>query len=180
MTATTTDTEALVRRAYQLAEGNVMDVQGFRALFAADGMVNAGGQSYRGEHLGDPVVFLGKLAPDVHRVHVMGNVVAVELSIRGTFTGPFETPAGVIQPTGAKLDFPGPISGTCGRRQDQGVQLLRPSQHHARAAGRESGLRIRSRSAGGREIKADLQWCTAAPHCNSPGIGAARRRLKRR
>ena len=53
------------------------------------------------------VVFLGKLAPDVHRVHVMGNVVAVELSIRGTFTGPFETPAGVIQPTGAKLDFPG-------------------------------------------------------------------------
>ena len=56
------------------------------------------------------MVFMGKLAPDVHRelrrVHVMGNVVAVELSIRGTFTGPFETPAGVIQPTGAKLDVP--------------------------------------------------------------------------
>src|ERR1700751_832498 len=76
-------------------------------LFAHDGVLNAGQESYRGEHLGDPVVFLGKLAPGVHRVHVMGNVVAVELSIRGTFTGPFETPAGVIQPTGAKLDFPG-------------------------------------------------------------------------
>jgi hypothetical protein len=37
----------------------------------------------------------------------MGNVVAVELSIRGTFTGPFESPAGVIHPTGAKLDGPG-------------------------------------------------------------------------
>jgi hypothetical protein len=56
------------------------------------------------------VIFGGKLAPDVHRelhqVHVMGNVVAVELSIRGTLTGPFETPAGVIQPTGGKLDIP--------------------------------------------------------------------------
>jgi hypothetical protein len=31
---------------------------------------------------------------------------AIELSIRGTFLGPFETPAGVIQPTGAKLDIP--------------------------------------------------------------------------
>jgi hypothetical protein len=37
---------------------------------------------------------------------VLGDVVAVELSIRGTFLGPFETPGGVIQPTGAKLDIP--------------------------------------------------------------------------
>ena len=108
----TTDAEALVRRAYHLAEGNVMDVQGFIDLFADDGVLNAVGQeSYRGEHLGDSIVLAAKLAPDVHRelhrVHVMGNVVAVELSIRGTFTGLFETPAGVIQPTGAKLDFPG-------------------------------------------------------------------------
>jgi hypothetical protein len=28
------------------------------------------------------------------------------VSILGTFLGPFETPAGVIQPTGAKLDIP--------------------------------------------------------------------------
>jgi len=106
-----TEAEALVRRAYHLAEGNVMDVRGFMDLFAADGMVNAGGQSYRGEHLGDTVVSLGKLAADVHRelhrVHAMGNLVAVELSIRGTFSGPFETPAGVLQLTGAKLDIPG-------------------------------------------------------------------------
>jgi hypothetical protein len=26
----------------------------------------------------------------------------IELSTRGTFTGPFETPEGIIQPTGAK------------------------------------------------------------------------------
>jgi hypothetical protein len=107
----TTDAEALVRRAYHLAEGNVMDVRGFMDLFAADGMVNAGGESYRGEHLGDTVVSLGKLVPDVHRelhrVHAIGNLVAVELSIRGTFSGPFGTPAGVLQLTGAKLDIPG-------------------------------------------------------------------------
>jgi hypothetical protein len=107
----TTDTEALVRRAYHLAEGNVMDVRGFMDLFAADGMVNAGGDSYRGEHLGDLVVSLAKQAPDVHRelhrVHAMGNLVTVELSIRGTFTGPFETPSGVMQMTDAKLDTPG-------------------------------------------------------------------------
>ena len=108
----TTDTEALVRRAYDLAEGDVLDVQGFIDLFAEDGVFYnvVGQESYRGEHLGDLVVWMGKLAPDVHRelhrVNVLGNVVAVELSIRGTFLGPFETPAGVIQPTGAKLDIP--------------------------------------------------------------------------
>jgi len=107
----TTDAEALVRRAYHLAEGNVMDVRGFMDLFADDGMLNAGGQSYRGEHLGDLVVAQGKMAPDthreLHRVHAMGNLVAVELSIRGTFSGPLETPTGVRQLTGAKLDIPG-------------------------------------------------------------------------
>jgi hypothetical protein len=69
-----------------------------------------GGETYRGEHLGDLVVFMGNLAPDLHRelhrVHVAGNVVAVELSIQGTATGPFPTPAGVIQPTDARLDIP--------------------------------------------------------------------------
>jgi len=105
----TTDAAAIVRRAYRAAEGNVMDVQGFIDLFADDGVFNAVGQeSFRGDHLGDPVVSMGKLAPDVHRelyqVHVIGNVVAIELSIRGTFTGQFEPPAGVIRGNGAKLD----------------------------------------------------------------------------
>ena len=106
-----TNAENLVRRAYHAAGGNVMDVQGFIDLFADDGVFNAVGQaSFRGEHLGDPMVSMAKLAPDVHRelhrVHVMGNVVAIELSIRGTFTGQFESPAGVIRGNGAKLDIP--------------------------------------------------------------------------
>jgi hypothetical protein len=111
----TTDTEALVRRAYYLAEGDVLDGQGFIDLFAEDGVLNgiggvSGRDSLRGKQLGDLIVWMGKLLPDVHRelhrVNVLGDVVAIELSIRGTFLGPFETPVGVIQPTGVKLDIP--------------------------------------------------------------------------
>ncbi len=108
----TTDAETVVRAAYHAAEGNVLDVAGFIDLFAEDGVFNnvVAGETYRGEHLGDLVVFMANLAPDLHRelhrVHVAGNVVAVELSIQGTATGPFPTPAGVIQPTGARLDIP--------------------------------------------------------------------------
>src|SRR6266487_469949 len=90
----TTDTEALVRRAYHLAEGDALDVQGFINLFAE----------------ADVVIWMGKMVPDVHRelhrVNVLGDVVSIELSNQGTFLGPFQTPAGVIQPTGAKINFP--------------------------------------------------------------------------
>src|SRR5258706_7562464 len=107
MTTMTTDAEALVRRAYHLAEGNVMDVRGFRDLFADDGMVNAGGQSYRGEHLGDLVVSLAKLAPDVHRelhrVHTMGNLVAVEPFIPGNLHGAVQTAAGGLPPNRGQI-----------------------------------------------------------------------------
>ncbi|SDC90360.1 ester cyclase [Rhodococcus tukisamuensis] len=108
----TTDAEIAVRAAYRAAEGSTLDVQGFMDLFAEDGVFNniVAGESYRGEHLGDQVVFMAKLAPDVHRelhrFHALGNTVAVELTIQGTATEPFETPAGVIQPTGAKLNIP--------------------------------------------------------------------------
>lgn len=106
------DAETVVRAAYHAAEGDVLDIRGFIDLFTEDGVFNnvVAGDTYRGEHLGDLVAFMGRLAPDIHRelhrFHVMGDVVAVELSIRGTFTGPFETPAGTIRPTGAKLDIP--------------------------------------------------------------------------
>jgi SnoaL-like domain len=106
----TTNAETVVRRAYHVADGSVMDVPGFIDLFTKDGVIHAGLNTYRGTDLGHIVVFMGKLAPDVHRelhrVHVIGNLVAVELSIRGTFSGVFESPAGVIKGNGAKLDTP--------------------------------------------------------------------------
>jgi hypothetical protein len=108
----THDNEAIVRAAYHAADGDVLDVAGFIDSFTADGVFNniVGQESYRGEHLGDLVVGMAKMIPDVHRelhrVTVLGDVVAVELSIQGTFLGPLETPAGIVQPTGAKIDVP--------------------------------------------------------------------------
>jgi hypothetical protein len=52
------------------------------------------------DHYRIPVI-LGRRGPQY-----LSAVVAIELWIRGTFLGPFETPAGVIWPTGAKLDIP--------------------------------------------------------------------------
>jgi ketosteroid isomerase-like protein len=108
----THDNEAIVRRAYHAAEGNVLDVAGFVGNFAEDGVINdiVGQESYRGEQLGEVVLRMAKLLPDVHRelhrVTLRGDVVAVELSIQGTFLGPLEAPAGIVQPTGAKIDVP--------------------------------------------------------------------------
>jgi ketosteroid isomerase-like protein len=108
----TYDNEAIVRRAYQHAEGSDLDVPGFVGLFADDGVFNdvVAQESYRGEQLGEILLRMAKLLPDVHRelyrVSVLGDVVAVELAIQGTFEGPLETPAGIVQPTGAKIDVP--------------------------------------------------------------------------
>src|SRR5947208_13801018 len=106
------DNEAIVRNAYHTAEGNVLDIPGWIGSFTEDGVFNnvTGEESYRGEHLRDVVIAFGQMFPDVHpelhRVNVMGDVVAIELSIQGTFRGPMETPAAVIQPTGAKVNIP--------------------------------------------------------------------------
>ena len=114
----THDNEAIVRRAYHTAEGCVLDVAGFVGGFANDGVINLGHagieplglESYRGDQLGDLVLSIGKYYPDghceLHRVNVLGDMVAVELSIQGTFLGPLETPAGIVKPTGAKVDGP--------------------------------------------------------------------------
>ena len=105
------DNEAIVRNAYHTAEGNVLDLPGWVGSFTEDGVFNnvTGDESYRGEHLKDIVIAFAKMFPDIHRelcqVNVMGDVVAIELSIQGTFRGPMETPAGVIQPTGEKVNI---------------------------------------------------------------------------
>ena len=106
---------AVVLQAYHDGEGDSLDPQGFMDLFAADGVLNGiggveGQTSLRGTQLSGLITFLAQFLPDIHRelkqITVSGDVVSIELSIQGTFLGPFETPAGVIQPTGAKIDFP--------------------------------------------------------------------------
>ena len=106
------DNEAIVRNAYRAAAGTTLDIPGWVGSFTEDGVFNnvSGQESYRGEHLGDIVITFAKMFPDVHRelyrINVMGDVVAIELAIQGTFRGAMETPAGVIQPTGAKVNIP--------------------------------------------------------------------------
>ena len=116
----TYDNEAIVRHAYHTAEGSVLDVGGFVGSFANDGVINlghaglspsgVGQESYRGEHLGELVLDIAKYFPDIHRelhrVNVLGDMVAVELSIQGTFLGPLQTPTVTFEPTGAKVDGP--------------------------------------------------------------------------
>ena len=116
----TYDNEAIVRHAYHTAEGSVLDIAGFVSNFAEDGVINLGHsgirdngndqETIRGEQRGEMVLDVAKQFPDIHRelhrVNVLADTVAVELSIQGTFLGPLETPAGIVQPTGAKIDVP--------------------------------------------------------------------------
>jgi hypothetical protein len=67
-------------------------------------------QSFQGAQLSGLIVYLADFLPDIHRalkkITVSGDVVCIQLTIQGTFLGPLQTPAGPIQPTGAKIAFP--------------------------------------------------------------------------
>ena len=107
---------AVVLQAHHDGEGDSLDPQGSIDLFAADGVLNGiggvdGQDSLRGTQLSGLIVFLSQFLPDIHRELKQitvngGDVVSIELSIQGTFLGPFQTAARPIQPTGAKIDFP--------------------------------------------------------------------------
>ncbi|MFF9106242.1 ester cyclase [Streptomyces rubrogriseus] len=107
-----TRNEEIVREAYRLAEGNVLDGPGFRALFTEDGTFNdlPNAMTLCGDEIAQGLVGLAGVFPDIHRellaVHVLGDVVAVELRIQGTHLGAFPTPVGDIPPTGNRIDVP--------------------------------------------------------------------------
>ncbi|WP_305784097.1 ester cyclase [Symbioplanes lichenis] len=104
--------EEIVREAYRLAEGDVLDGAGFRALFTEDGTFNdvPNALTFRGDEIPQALAGFAGVFPDVHRellgVHALGDVVAVELRIQGTHRGVFPTPAGEIPPTGHRIDVP--------------------------------------------------------------------------
>ncbi|BAL89630.1 hypothetical protein AMIS_44100 [Actinoplanes missouriensis 431] len=104
--------EEIVREAYRRAEGNVTDADGFRDLFTSDGEFNdvPNAMTFRGDQIPQAITGLAAVFPDIHRellaVHVIGDVVAVELRIQGTHLGAFPTPAGEIPPTGKRIDVP--------------------------------------------------------------------------
>ncbi len=102
----------IVREAYRLAEGSVLDGPGFRALFTDDGTFNdmPNGMTFRGDQIPLALAGFAGAFPDVHRevlgMHAAGDVVAVELRIQGTHLGAFPTPVGDIPPTGRRIDVP--------------------------------------------------------------------------
>jgi ketosteroid isomerase-like protein len=104
--------EEVVREAYRLSEGNVLDGAGFRALFTEDGAFNdvPNSLTFRGDQIPQALAGFASVFPDVHRelleVHALGDVVAVELRIQGTHLGGFPTPVGEIPPTGKRIDVP--------------------------------------------------------------------------
>jgi hypothetical protein len=104
--------EEVVREAYRLAEGDALDAPGFRALFTEEGTFNdvPNAMTFRGDQIPQALAGFAGVFPDVHRelldVHVLGDVVAVELRIQGTHLGAFPTPAGDILPTGNRIDVP--------------------------------------------------------------------------
>lgn len=104
-------TEEVVREACRLAEGNVLDGYGFRALFTEDGTFNnvPNSQTFRGDQIPQALTGFASIFPDIHRelleVHALGDVVAVELRIQGTHLGGFPTPID-IRPTGNRIDVP--------------------------------------------------------------------------
>ncbi|CAI9402469.1 ester cyclase [Nocardioides sp. T2.26MG-1] len=104
--------EEVVREAYRLAEGDVLDGAGFRALFAEGGTFNdvPNSLTFRGEQIPQALTGLASAFPDIPRellvVHAVGDVVAVELRIQGTHLGAFPTPIGEVPPTGRRIDVP--------------------------------------------------------------------------
>jgi len=103
--------EEFVREAYALAERK--DIPGWIACFNPDGVFvdESVGVTYSGPNeVGFPVENYGTAFPDIHRelvdVYVAGDVVVVELALQGTHEGPLWLPAGVLPPTGMRMDAP--------------------------------------------------------------------------
>lgn len=107
-----TTNEEVVREAYRLAEGDVLDAPAFRALFTEDGTFHdvPNTQTFRGDEIPAALTGFAAVFPDIHRelgeLHVLGDVVAVELRIQGTHLGAFPTPVGAVPPTGNRIDMP--------------------------------------------------------------------------
>jgi len=103
--------EQIIRRAYQVAEDK--DIPAWIACFTPDGTLTdeSAGVTYRGpKELGQIVEIYARAFPDMHRelyrFFVDGDIVIVELALQGTHNGPLYLPAGILQPTGKRMDAP--------------------------------------------------------------------------
>ena len=104
--------EEIIRELYAAGEGQGMDTEKFVSMFSDEGYMwdMASGTKLRGKGIGDSIAAFASAFPDVHReifrIHVVDNVVIVELAIRGTHKGELHLPSGTLAPTGKKIDVP--------------------------------------------------------------------------
>jgi len=84
----------------------------FVSAFSEDGYMTdiPAGATLRGKAIGDYIGALTTAFPDIRRelfhIYVAGNVVVVELAIRGTHRGDLPLPLGTLAPTGRAIDIP--------------------------------------------------------------------------
>jgi ketosteroid isomerase-like protein len=124
-----TDSEQIVRRAYQVAED--MDMAAWSAAFTEDGTFTdmSIGVTWKGpRELPEQVENYHRAFPDIHRelynVYVSGNMVVVQLALQGTHLGRQDDGHAVLRRIRAR------------RRQDQALRLLPRRDHHPHPAGR--------------------------------------------
>jgi ketosteroid isomerase-like protein len=106
------DNEEVVRNLYAAAEGEQKDIAKFLSCFSDEGYMYdmAAGLKLQGQALGDAIDTFVSAFPDLHRelldVYVAGDVVVVELAVRGTHRGELQLPSGRLAPTGKRIDVP--------------------------------------------------------------------------
>ncbi|MFC7475061.1 ester cyclase [Dankookia sp. GCM10030260] len=106
------DNETIIRELYAVAEGNQLDMETFVSAFSDHGSMTdiPAGATLRGTAIGDYIGALTTAFPDIHRelfrLYVAGDVVVVELAIRGTHRGALSLPSGALAPTGRTIDVP--------------------------------------------------------------------------
>jgi ketosteroid isomerase-like protein len=104
--------EETIRSLYALAEGAAKNTPQFVSQFTDDGYFYdvGAGKKYFGPDIGQTVDVYAAAFPDMHRelysVHSFGDHVLVELSLNGTHEGDLVIPAGVVGPTGKRIQAP--------------------------------------------------------------------------
>ena len=105
------DYEQIIRQAYLTAER--VDIPGWVGSFTSDGTFTDMSIQvvYKGaDELGKTVENYAKAFPDMHReifqVYTVDNIVVVQLALQGTHLGPLHLPAGILPPTGKRMDAP--------------------------------------------------------------------------
>jgi predicted ester cyclase len=106
------DNERIIRELCAAAEGQGTDIEKFVSMFSEEGYMwdMASGMKFRGKAIGESIAGMVSAFPDVHReifkIHVAGDVVVVELAIRGTHKGELALASGTLAPTGKTIDAP--------------------------------------------------------------------------